>query len=640
MRHIVTAAAPSAHLAYRGDIDGLRALAVIPVVLFHAGVRGFRGGFVGVDIFFVISGFLITGILLRDAQMGQLSIAEFYRRRILRIFPALIVMALCTSVGAVIWLLPGEWERYARSLMATALFGSNISFYLATDYFNLGALSEPLLHTWSLAVEEQWYLAWPLVIGLLATRRHGLILVTVVVITILSFACAIWLLPRDASATFYLLPTRAWELGTGAWLAVSRHAPSRRWLAELMSVAALGMIAVAVKFYTETTPFPGLAAALPCVGAALLIHAGRSDTWVSRRLAGGPFRQIGLISYSLYLWHWPVIVFAESGLFIGHGIPAKVAMIAVILILSVASWWYVERPFRVASRGWPTPRVLWGGAAAIAGLIALALVLPSIANGLSRYDAQDRRLAGYLFYRGDDAYRAGRCFKVGWNSAYQPENCLATTSKPAIAFVGDSHAAHLWPGLARYAGHYDLVQATAIGCVARIPERMKPGSCEAVIGGLLTGWLRNHRPAALILASRWRLGVLDGVEQTLRDPLVRRSHPLLVGPIPQYETELPRLILAARRRDDADLPRRMLMDEMFIVDRQMRAIAARTGTPYLSLIDLLCDAQGRCRTQARPGEPMQFDYGHLTAPGSAVVADAILAKLRETYPAAMGTEGR
>ncbi|WP_293978794.1 acyltransferase family protein [Sphingobium sp.] len=631
----MTAAAPSSHLAYRGDIDGLRALAVIPVVLFHAGMRGFRGGFVGVDIFFVISGFLITGILLRDAQMGRLSIAEFYRRRILRIFPALVATALFASVGAVIWLLPGEWERFARSLIATALFGSNISFYLATDYFNLGALSEPLLHTWSLAVEEQWYLAWPLVIGLLARRRRGLILGVVGAITALSFAYAIWLLPRDPSATFYLLPTRAWELGIGAWLAVSRQGPAPRWLAELMSVAALAMIGIAVKFYTETTPFPGLTAALPCLGAALLIHAGRSRPWVSRLLAGAPFRQVGLISYSLYLWHWPIIVFAQGGLFIGHDIIAKIGLILTILLVSVASWWWIERPFRLASRDWSTPRVLWGGAAAMLALIALALALPVIANSLSRYDAKDRQLAGYLFYKGDEAYRAGHCFKVGWNSAYRPAQCLATSGKPAIAFVGDSHAAHLWPGLSRYADRYDLVQATAIGCVARIPQHMKPGSCEAVVGGLLTGWLRDHRPAALVIASRWRLGVLDGVERTLRDPLVRRSHPLLVGPIPQYETELPRLILAARRRDDPDLPRRMLLDEMFAVDGQMRAIAARTGTPYLSLIDLMCDAQRHCRTQARPDEPMQFDYGHLTAPGSAFVADAILAKLRAAYPEAM-----
>lgn len=627
---------PASHLAYRGDIDGLRALAVVPVVCFHAGMRGFTGGFVGVDIFFVISGYLITGILLRDQAMGRLSIAEFYRRRILRIFPALITMAVVTSIAAVLWLMPGEWERYARSLAGAALFGSNIVFYLVTDYFNPGGLSEPLLHTWSLAVEEQWYLVWPLLIGMIGAHRRGVMTSIITAVVLASFAYSIWLLPRDPSATFYLLPTRAWELGMGAWLAATEGRAAPRRIAEILGVIGIALIALSVKLFTDDSAFPGLNALPPCLGAALLIYSGRSDTVVARVLAGFPFRPIGLISYSLYLWHWPVIVFALGGVFVGHSLATQIGMIALSVALAWASWRFIERPFRVGSTGWPTPRVLAGGGLAIVAMLALAFALPPVANGLGRYSAQDRQIASYLSYDGDVSYRRGTCFKVTWQNRYDAERCLATTGKPALLLVGDSHAAQLWPGLSRHRGRYDVLQATTTGCLAKIPSVIKPGGCEEVIGDALTGWIRTHRPAGLILASRWRFVLMDGLEKTLRDPYVRRSHPLLVGPIPQYESELPRLIVAANDRHDPTLPDRNQLDEPFALDKVMRNIARRTGTPYLSLVDLLCDAKRHCRTLAAPGEPMQFDYGHLTAPGSALVSDAVVEALQRAYPDAMG----
>ncbi|MET0241566.1 MAG: acyltransferase family protein [Sphingobium sp.] len=619
------------HIAYRGDIDGLRALAVVPVVLYHAGVRGFSGGFVGVDIFFVISGYLITGILMREQALGRLSIAEFYRRRILRIFPALGAMAIAATIGATLFLLPGEWERYARSLAGTALFGSNIVFYLATDYFNIGALSEPLLHTWSLAVEEQWYLVWPLVIVAIGPKRPRLMLALVAAIIILSLAYAMWLLPRDPSAAFYMLPARAWEMGMGALLAIGAWRPWPRWVAEVLSVIGIALIAFAVKFYQHTTPFPGLSAVPPCLGAALLIHGGKSSTLVARVLAAPPLRQIGLISYSLYLWHWPVIVFAGGGLFIGHGIGATVGLLATMVLLAWLSWRFVERPFRVGAGDWSTPRVLTGGAVAIAAMLGVALAVPPTAQALSGYTAREKTVASYIFYRADDAYRGGTCFRLVRTNPYDRGTCLPDTGKPGILIVGDSHAAHLWPGFSRLRDHYDVQQATSIACFARLPTPGNdPDKCGAVAGYALHDWLRTHRPAHLILASRWQLRALRGLEETLRDPLVRRSNPVLIGPVPQYVTELPRLIIAARRRNDPGLTQRMLLDEPFAVDRVLRDMAKRTGTPYFSPIDLLCDAQRRCRTLVAGDVPMQFDYGHLTAPGSAFVTDAIMASFAPT----------
>ena len=629
------------HPAYRADIDGLRALAVLPVVFYHAGVRGFSGGFVGVDIFFVISGYLITGILVRDVALNQHSIFEFYRRRILRIFPALMALLLVVTIGAIFLSLPSEIADYARSLGATALFVSNIGFYQGTDYFNLGAASQPLLHTWSLAVEEQWYILWPVILAAIGPRRPRLMLGTAIGITLVSFLCGLWLLPIDSAATFYLLPSRAWELGIGAVLAMIAFKPARGLLTEGLAVLGLILILASVKLYTPETAFPGLAALPPCLGAALLIHSGQSGTWVSRLLSIKPLLFIGWISYSLYLWHWPVIVFTETGLFLAPGFVTTTAMVLVSVALATLSWRYVERPFRTSARSWKTRTVLASGLAAIVATLLLAAATPALLRALGVFTPAQVAMANIVKFDGDGAYRRGTCFMVGPRSHYDP-SCLATDGKrPAILVVGDSHAAQLWPGFAPYRDRFDVLQATVTGCVAKIFPKPWKGYCEAVIDGALQGWIAQHKPAALILASRWRANGLDGLEATLRDPIVRAAHPVLVGPIPQYSTALPRLLVFAERRHDPGLVARSLLEEPFEVDRTLRAMALRTGTPYVSLIDMLCTGHD-CRALAAPNVPMQFDYGHLTAQGSSIVVAGLMRHIAadETAPGSAPTHER
>lgn len=615
------------HAALRPDIDGLRAIAVLPVILFHAHVRGFSGGFVGVDIFFVISGYLITGILVRDIAIDRYSISEFYRRRILRIFPALMAMLVVTSFVAWQLLLPVETGRYADGLAGTALFVSNIVFYRQTDYFNLGAVSQPLLHTWSLAVEEQWYILWPLLLVAVGPRRPHLMRALAFAITLASFAFCLWLLPRDAPAAFYLLPSRAWELGMGAILAMIAGRVPRGRLCDGLAAAGLAMILVCVKVYTKDTSFPGLAAVPPCLGAALLLHCGQTPNAVARLLSVSPLRFIGAISYSLYLWHWPVIVFAETGLFLAPGLATMIGILTTMLLLATLSWRFVEQPFRIGVGNWPTAGVLWGGAAAIGAAVVLAVASPAIERATSRFTSAQTGMAAYLDFDGDAAYRRDVCFKVGERSRYDAGRCLATSgTRPALLFVGDSHAAMLWPGLSRHRDHFDIVQATATGCVAMLYPADDRQGCPVVINAALRGWLAHHRPAALILASHWQPQFLGGVEATLRDPAIRAAHPVLIGPLPQYSTGLPRLLVAAERRRDPGLPARSSEGDVFALDAAMRAMAARTGTPYVSLVDLLCDGRV-CRTLAAPGVPLQFDGSHLTTAGSRLVVDAILPRI-------------
>ncbi|MDL2401952.1 acyltransferase family protein [Rhizobium mayense] len=335
------------HLKYRADIDGLRALAILPVVLFHAGIPGFSGGFVGVDVFFVISGYLMATLISGEIAGGDFSILRFYERRIRRIFPALFAVLAASSVAAWLLLMPVELEYFARSLKAAALFTSNIQFEKESGYFDIGAQLKPLLHTWSLAVEEQFYILFPLLLIAVSrfARRHTVHVL--LGLLIVSFAASAWTVFRNPTAAFYLLQFRAWELLLGAMLAFNViPRPARPATREALAALGIGLIAIAVFGFTDHTQFPGPAALLPCLGAALVIYAGAEYGLAGRALRAKPLVFVGLISYSLYLWHWPIIVFSRE--ISGRELSQAQGGLIVLASLALAafSWRFIERPFR------------------------------------------------------------------------------------------------------------------------------------------------------------------------------------------------------------------------------------------------------------------------------------------------------
>lgn len=332
----------------RREIDGLRAIAVLPVLFYHADI-GFPGGYIGVDVFFVISGYLITSLILKDLDAGQFSIVEFWERRIRRILPALGVVLLATIAAGWFLFLANDFKDLGKSLVAQVMLMSNVYFWKESGYFAEPAEVKPLLHTWSLAVEEQFYLLFPFL--LVAIKRYASKLLVPILMFIIaaSFCLSVYGTTHHASATFYLLPMRAWELLTGAFLAAIpvTRVPANKWLREFLSWAGMLGILGAALLYTRDTKFPGLAALPPCIGTALIIWTnGNSLTSVGRLLSSGPLVFIGLISYSLYLWHWPVLVFFK------YWVPDKLAMelrIALLLAsvgLAALSWKFVETPFR------------------------------------------------------------------------------------------------------------------------------------------------------------------------------------------------------------------------------------------------------------------------------------------------------
>ncbi|MES2741030.1 MAG: acyltransferase family protein [Pseudomonadota bacterium] len=614
----------------RTDIDGLRALAVLPVVLFHIGVPGFFGGFIGVDVFFVISGYLITGIIVRELEHGKFSLVGFYRRRVLRIFPPLFVMLAVVTALAMATMLPSELIRYGQSLAATTAFVTNILFYSESGYFAPDSHAKLLLHTWSLSVEEQFYLFWPLILAALHARAAGAVRVIALAITALSFYIATTQLVSDPSAAFYLIPSRAWEMMVGALVAVLPWLTRRgRLTREVMGGAGVVAILLCVKFYNDQLPFPGAAALLPCLGTAAILAAGaQGGSLAGRLLSWRPLVVIGQLSFSLYLWHWPVIVFAQIGLLLEQSWPVRVAELVASLALAWLSWRYVEQPFLNGSRSFASKHVLGSGAVSMALGASVGLLCMFSAGLPGRYNQRQLDLAAYEHYDGDQRYRGGSCFVVSADQRYDAEHCLQRDKeRPTLLFVGDSHAAHLWPGLHTLGQQWNVLQATQTGCRPVLPDARADGSrvpaCRVFFRHILEQWLPAHPVDTVVLAGRWTGADLADLPAAIAAAKRGARRVLLVGPIQQYGAALPRYLVREAGGADGAARARGLVAGPFALDPAMRQLAARHGAEYVSLIDALCP-QRQCRSMATATVPLQFDYGHLTSEGSAIVAELLL----------------
>lgn len=345
-------------MKYRSEIDGLRAIAVIPVILFHAGFEIFSGGFAGVDVFFVISGYLITTIILSEKEQGTFSLLNFYERRARRILPALFLVMTVSLPFAWIWLSPEAMKDFSQSLIAVSTFSSNILFWLETGYWGTANELKPLLHTWSLAVEEQYYVLFPLFLMMMWRFRKRWIFGSFILIALISLSISQWGAYNAPTATFFLLPTRGWELAIGASIAFfflfkkqeMRTTLSHQYIDETLAMLGLLMIAYSVFFFDSNTPFPSLYALIPTLGAGLIIIFASTQTFVARLLSTKPFVGIGLISYSAYLWHQPLLAFVRHSSLTE---PTELTLIIVATLslpLAYLSWRFVEKPFRKSGK--------------------------------------------------------------------------------------------------------------------------------------------------------------------------------------------------------------------------------------------------------------------------------------------------
>ncbi|HEX3776018.1 MAG TPA: acyltransferase [Polyangiaceae bacterium] len=334
-----------AKLSYRPEIDGLRAIAVGVVLLYHLGL-GVPGGYVGVDVFFVISGFLITTLVVADIAAGEFGLAQFWERRVRRIAPALLLVLTLTTVVSWFMLVPADFDAFGRSLTYESLLLSNVFFWKTTNYFG-SSDTQPLLHTWSLAVEEQFYLLFPVLLMALTRLGRARLRVWLGLIACASFAWSLRATVRHPVDAFYLLPARAWELLVGAVLAMSGPVRARAWIREILGWLGATLILAASLHYDSETRFPGAAALPPCLGAALIIWSNfPAQTSLGKVLSLRPFVLLGLCSYALYLWHWPVLIFAKYWSPVALSKTEGIALAALSLVLALGTWRFVETPFR------------------------------------------------------------------------------------------------------------------------------------------------------------------------------------------------------------------------------------------------------------------------------------------------------
>ena len=611
-------AAGSSH-AYRPDVDGLRAVAVLAVLAFHAFPHAMPGGFAGVDVFFVISGFLITGIILDDLERGRFTIAGFYWRRIRRIFPALLlVLAACLALGWVL-LLPDEYRQLGKHVAAGAGFIANLALWAEAGYFDWSAELKPLLHLWSLGVEEQYYVVWPLL--LLFFRRWTLGLI--VGIGVLSFALNLYMAARHPSAAFYLPMTRFWELLIGSALAYRAHqgfSNPKAFLGAALVIAGLVLI-------NGERAFPGWWALLPVLGTALLISAGPT-AWVNRTILAHPAAvYVGLISYPLYLWHWPLLSFARV---VEQGEPpatAKVALLALSFLLAWATYKFVEKPIRFGGlvRRIAVPALAvsmvgvgFGGVAALRSAIEPQSAALPLVNEISQ-------AAGDWGYRGDRVVKGD--------------------TPKAVLFFGDSHMQHYWPRIEkllaeRAAPLRTVIFKTTGGC-APVPgidrkslecsrfvdEALKiaarPEVDTVVIAASWVGFVTRpdyfrhgdeSRTPLKVLApdSEW---VLNGFEDSLRKltaagkrVVILLSSPRGVAFDPKSLIDREAIIVRVNALP-APVPRAELSALAAPIDERIKRIAARVGASVIDPADWLCSAQS-CPT-AEGGRLLYKDDSHL-----------------------------
>lgn len=447
-------------LRYRADIDGLRAAAVVPVILFHLGLEWIPGGFVGVDVFFVISGFLIASVIAKELDSGNFSILRFYERRIRRIFPALFLVMAAVVIGGLLFFTPTDLNDTGKSAFAATFFASNFLFWWETGYFDASAYSKPLLHTWSLAIEEQFYIFLPLVLmvaalgGVGAWRRMGL---WVTALTILSFLTSAVFTSRWPEAAYYLLPFRAWELGVGAMLALNMvPRMTSAWQRNVFGFIGFAVLLGSVILIDKSMSFPGTLALMPVLGAALLIQAGRDGTHVIGHILSARVPVlIGKMSYSLYLWHWPIIVFF---IYYTYDFPGFLQEMLLLVVVFGAAWFtlkYVEQPFRYASRDgrrWPAFLGAGGTMVVVAGVGALISLLDGFPGRLSPEALAVAKL-------NTDRYGGFReCFADKMEDKTWLEPCVygATDQSGSIqiALWSDSHGPSFLPGLEKAAAAY------------------------------------------------------------------------------------------------------------------------------------------------------------------------------------------
>lgn len=642
-------------MQYRKEIDGVRALAVLSVIFFHAGLPWFDGGYVGVDIFFVISGYLITSILKEDIQAGRFSLVDFYERRARRILPALFFVMLACLPAAWFILMPADWTEFAQSVAHVPAFVSNVLFSKQSGYFDVDAELKPLLHTWSLAVEEQYYLFFPLILLLSWKSGKRGVLMILAIIAISSLMYAQHKLQTRPSSAFFLLPSRLWELLVGSMLAFAApdQSSAHRYLLrqQVGSMVGLFLMGYAIFAYDHMTPFPGLHALVPTLGAALVLHFSCERTIVGKVLSNKALVSIGLISYSAYLWHQPILSLHRHWTLSDPALATRLSLICLTLLLAYITWRYVETPFRRKDHFSRKAVFSLAGAGSVL-LVVLGLSGQRLENHSPRLTPEQTAFLNHFDNSSPDwpyftnqgvlqafrtqcdfydltKYRQGAETRVPVPSL-APE-CFerSANAQRVLVLWGDSHAQQLYPGLRRaLPSNWQILQITSSGCAPAFQARSDPSDYCKHANWFALDTIKRTQPDVVLLGQnlQHQASRMEGLARAIGQ--VSQARIIHTGPTPHWVADLPKIVVRhmwpqTPRYSHIGLDRKLRMH-----DTQLKAtFASRPILRYVSLMDYLCHAKG-CLVYSgndRKKGLTSWDKGHLTPETSYLIARDVLA---------------
>lgn len=615
-------------MKYRADIDGLRTVAVLPVILYHAGFTLFGGGFVGVDVFFVISGYLISTIIFNELNNNNFSILRFYERRAKRILPALTVMALFTMIAVWFIYTPTDFEEFANSLTGVATFTSNIYFWMTSGYFSSDAELKPLLHTWSLAVEEQFYIFFPLLL-MFMHRFKKIILVWILAISfVVSLYISQWGAYHSPESAFYLLPTRAWELLIGVFCAmyygyVSERINSNVAVTKLLSTIGLGLIAFSVFYFDKSFPMPSVFSLVPTIGAGLVILFHNKNTLCYRLLSYRPVVYIGGISYSLYLIHQPLFSILKYRY--AEQLPMLVwPAIIVTFILAHLSWKYVETPFRKSNRS-ARQIVLVYSPAVLLFFFCSSMILSSNAVNYGRYSNQHLvNVFKQLSYRGD--------YVTGDYNHHVNVNLDVSTDKEKILIVGDSFSKDLFNALNEVAffddklvsTYYILASCGNLDVDENITQYRDPiANAKCGINAYKRAELINNIKAADIVyvSAEWNEWTSSFLDESINNLHHKYGNKFIVFGGKNFGHRSENLYTTEGL--DGIIGNKEV-DHMYGQVAKQMAQTIPGLVPYVDLQEILCGSYSRCTNQTQNGLPLSYDGYHLTPAGAKYLGDKLL----------------
>ena len=624
---------------YVDAIDGLRALAVLLVLLFHAGFTFASGGFVGVDVFFVISGFLITSNIVRDIERGDWSFSRFYTRRIARLLPALFTVLFFTLAAAFFILSPTDLERLGRSSLYAALSGSNIFFWLEANYFDQAANTKPLLHTWSLGVEEQFYLIWPLlVLGFHRWRARRGVLIGMMALGAISLAAAFLTSPHLPSAVFFLTPFRIYQFVLGALVALGLTLAHGNKAGLAGFVAAAALLAIAYAANGETSPY-WLAAFAPALAAAIFIWAAESPI-VKLVFGSTPMRWIGQRSYAIYLTHWPIMVLwplaTDFELSVAEGWLAIAASVATGAMLHAA----VEKPLRFYARTTPEQRHRRLGL--VAAMLLAVIVPASHFWGLNGVPSRvPPRLAAYADIETlrAERNRAVSCeFPNEFDAAFpRYQKCIAPSNdRPTFLVLGDSLGTEIAAALRLAFPKYHFSQATGGGCIVSLERDSQikgRARCYHMYTDIAARSRDNPAYKEIVLVSSWRKGAIEDLNGMIAYFNAAGREPIVVGPRVRFGERVPNILAASKSfaiaEKRAQSVTKFEQSEAFnaLFQRELRGKFV-----YIDFIDMQCPNE-RCPIFDEKREGLYFDGIHFTADGIRWISKKIRRDHAQTFDA-------